>query len=56
MKVPREQQIELTRFALVVVGIALLGYGAWLHYAPLGYATAGAALLLTILIGMWLAR
>lgn len=52
----REQRIELVRFALVAIAIVLLGYGAWLHYAPLGYMIGGAVLLIVVLIGMWRAR
>lgn len=51
MAVSHEQRLELARFALAVLGIGLLGYGAWLHYPPLGYAVAGGMLLLMIFIG-----
>jgi hypothetical protein len=56
MAVSHEQRLDLTRFGLVIGGIGLLGYGAWLHYPPLGYVTGGAALLVVVLIGLWRSR
>lgn len=32
-------------------GIALVGYGAWLHYPPLGFSLGGALLFLIAVIG-----
>lgn len=43
--------INHLRLALAVIGAGLLGYGAWLHYAPLGFAVGGAVLLGVSVIG-----
>lgn len=40
---------DTARGILVLCGIALVGYGAWLHYPPLGFAAAGG-----LLVGMGL--
>jgi membrane protein implicated in regulation of membrane protease activity len=53
MVVSHAQRLELTRFVLAVLGVGLLSYGAWLHYAPLGYVVAGFSILMLVLIGMW---
>ena len=45
--------IGYLRLTLAVIGAALLGYGAWLHYAPLGYSVGGAVLLGISVIGAW---
>lgn len=34
-----------------LIGVGLLGYGAWLHYPPLGFAVGGGALLLLVIAG-----
>lgn len=52
MVVSHEQRLELARFALAMFGVCLLGYGGWLHYPPLGYAVAGALLLLLVFVGL----
>lgn len=56
MKLSREQGLDLARFVMTTGGVGLLGYGAWLHYPPLGYATAGGAVLFFVIVGMWRAR
>ena len=47
---------EQIRLCLAVAGAALIGYGAWLHYPPLGFAAAGALLFAVSLIGTLRAR
>jgi len=56
MTFARSQWLDLVRFALIVCAIVLLAYGARLHYPPLGYVTAGGALLIVMLVGLWRAR
>lgn len=34
-----------------VGGIALVSYGAWLHYRPLGFAVGGALLFVVAVLG-----
>jgi hypothetical protein len=53
MAVSHAQRLEFVRFALAVLGIGLLSYGAWLHYPPLGFGIAGFSILMLVLIGMW---
>ena len=36
--------IDTARAVATLAGIALVGYGAWLHYHPLGYIVGGALL------------
>lgn len=36
--------------ALTLGGAALVGYGGWLHYPPLGFAAGGGCLLLVWLV------
>lgn len=43
--------VDLVRLGLAIVGIAAVGYGAWLHYPPLGYAAGGALALVVAIIG-----
>jgi hypothetical protein len=41
---PKSRRIDLVdtlRALATLGGIALVGYGAWLHYPPLGFAAAG---------------
>ncbi len=42
---------DLVRLGLAVAGTGLIGFGAWLHYPPLGFAAAGALLFAIALIG-----
>lgn len=35
---------DTARGLLTLSGIGLVGYGAWLHYPPLGFVSAGALL------------
>jgi hypothetical protein len=37
--------VDSLRLLLAAAGIALIGYGAWLHYPPLGFLVAGALVL-----------
>lgn len=48
--------IDVARLALGFGGAALIGYGGWLHYPPLGFAVAGALLFGVSLIGALRAR
>lgn len=42
---PRRIDVVDTMRALATLGgIALVGYGAWLHYPPLGFVSAGVML------------
>jgi hypothetical protein len=43
--------IDSLRLVLASAGIALIGYGAWLHYPPLGFAAAGALTLVLSIAG-----
>ncbi len=43
--------IDSLRLVLASAGIALIGYGAWLHYPPLGFATAGTLILVLSIAG-----
>ena len=36
--------LDTARGLLTLVGIGLLGYGAWLHYPPLGFMVGGGIL------------
>lgn len=56
MKLSREDSLDLARFTLVVGGIAMLGYGSWLHYRPLGFVVAGAATLIVAAVAVWRKR
>ena len=47
MQITQQSVRELVGFA----GAALMGYGAWLHYPPLGYVVGGASLLVLAVIG-----
>jgi hypothetical protein len=41
---PKSRRIDLVdtvRGIATLGGIALVGYGAWLHYPPLGFVAAG---------------
>lgn len=42
---------QAIRDLLGIIGVALLGYGAWLHYPPLGFAVSGGALVLLTVAG-----
>jgi len=42
---------EAGRVVLAIVGAGLVGVGGFLHYAPLGFAAAGAMLFSVALIG-----
>lgn len=42
---------DLARLIIASVGVALVGYGAWLHYAPLGFVLAGAMLFGVAVVG-----
>lgn len=43
--------IDDIRAALGITGVALAGYGCWLHYAPLGFIVGGGLLLALSVIG-----
>lgn len=56
---PGSRRIDLTDTArgfLVLSGVGLVGYGAWLHYPPLGYAAAGVLLFAIGLLAVLRAR
>lgn len=48
--------LDLVRLLLALAGAGLLGYGAWLHYPPLGFAIVGLVLLLIAVFGALRAR
>lgn len=37
----RVDVVDTVRALAALAGIALVGYGAWLHYPPLGFVSAG---------------
>jgi len=41
----------VSRFIVAAAGVALVGYGAWLHYPPLGFVIGGLMLFGPALIG-----
>ena len=43
--------IDSLRLVLASVGIALIGYGGWLHYPPLGFVAAGTLILVLSIAG-----
>ena len=43
--------IDSLRLVLASAGIALIGYGAWLHYPPLGFTAAGMLILVLSIAG-----
>lgn len=43
--------IDAARLGLAVCGASLVGYGAWLHYPPLGFVAGGAILFAIAVIG-----
>ena len=47
---------EQIRLCLAVAGAAFIGYGAWLHYPPLGFVAGGSLLFAVSLIGTLRAR
>ncbi len=42
---------DLVRLGMATAGAVLVGYGAWLHYPPLGFVAGGALLFATAVIG-----
>ena len=42
---------QAVRDLLGIVGVGLLGFGAWLHYPPLGFMVAGGALVVLTVLG-----
>ncbi|MCW2243588.1 hypothetical protein [Azospirillum canadense] len=48
--------MEAARLVLAVVGVGLIGYGAWLHYPPAGFIAGGALVFAMALIGALRAR
>lgn len=42
---------QMIRDAMGLVGTSLLGYGAWLHYPPLGFIAGGALLVMLTVVG-----
>lgn len=36
--------VDTVRAVATLAGIGLVGYGAWLHYPPLGFVSAGVML------------
>lgn len=51
----RPARIELTgqafREVFGIAGAGLAGYGAWLHYQPLGFAVGGALMVALAIVG-----
>ncbi|GLK86676.1 hypothetical protein [Ancylobacter defluvii] len=47
----RASVMDAVRLGLAAVGTALIGYGAWLHYPPLGFVAAGILIYAVALIG-----
>lgn len=43
--------IDSLRLVLASAGIGLIGYGAWLHYPPLGFVAAGMLILILSIAG-----
>ncbi len=43
--------IDSLRLVLASAGIGLIGYGAWLHYPPLGFSAAGTLILVLSIAG-----
>ena len=43
--------VDSLRLVLATAGIGLIGYGAWLHYPPLGFAAAGMLILVLSIAG-----
>lgn len=43
-RVVRFDFADTSRGLLTLGGVGLVGYGAWLHYPPLGFITAGGLL------------
>lgn len=48
--------LDAIRLALAVAGAGLVGLGAWMHYPPLGFITAGALLVAIAVVGAVRAR
>lgn len=55
-KVPAGAAMDAVRLLLAVAGVVLIGYGAWLHYPPAGFVSAGVLLFGIALIGTLRAR
>lgn len=54
---PRRLDImDALRGILTLGGVGLVGYGAWLHYAPLGFVTGGILLAAIGVVGTLRAR
>ena len=51
-----DKVIDSLRLVLASAGIALIGYGGWLHYAPLGFVAAGTLILLLSIAGAMRSR
>jgi hypothetical protein len=47
---------DAARLSLSALGAALIGYGAWLHYPPLGFMAGGALLFSIGVLGALRAR
>ncbi|CAO3445762.1 Phage protein [Azospirillum argentinense] len=52
----RDDAMDRARLFLALGGVALIGYGAWLHYPPAGFITAGALLFGVAVVGAVRAR
>lgn len=42
---------DIARLVMAAAGATLVGYGAWLHYPPLGFATGGGLLFAVAFVG-----
>lgn len=51
MKPSTSSIVGATQLVAGLGGIALVGYGAWLHYPPLGFAVTGALLFVVAFVG-----
>jgi hypothetical protein len=50
-EMPNKVSQQTLREIVGVVGAGLTGYGAWLHYQPLGFIVGGGVLVLIAIIG-----
>lgn len=48
---PANDAADFIRLAMALVGASLVGYGGWLHYEPLGFATGGSLLFIVAFVG-----
>ncbi|MER8941345.1 hypothetical protein NKH82_17820 [Mesorhizobium sp. M0915] len=50
-RTPMPDFADIARLVMAAAGAALVGYGAWLHYPPLGFATGGGLLFAVAFVG-----